>query len=77
MTNKPFSMPFVLKETVKHMRKSIDISTQKTIARLPEFKDNSELVAEVMTTLTNLNRLNKLLDDIENNNTTLFGDTEK
>lgn len=74
MTNKPFSMSFVLRETVKHMRKSIDISTQKTIARLPEFKDDSDGIAEVMTTLTNLNRLNKLLDDIENNNTNLFGE---
>lgn len=74
MNKPPFSMAFVLRETIKHMRKSIDISTQKTIARLPEFKDNSPAIAEVMTTLTNLNRLNKLLDDLENNNTTLFGE---
>lgn len=74
MPDKPFSMGFVLRETFKHMRKSVDISTQKTIARLGEFKNDSEKLTEVMTTLSNLNRLSKLLDDVEHNNTNILGD---
>ena len=77
MPDKPFSMGFVLKETFKHMQKSVDISTQKTIARLQEFKGDSVKIAEIMTTLSNLNRLSRLLDDIEQNNINLFGDNDK
>lgn len=59
------------------MRKSVDISTQKTIARLHEFKGDPVKLTEVMTTLSNLNRLSKLLDDVELNNVNILEDKDK
>lgn len=59
------------------MRKSVDISTQKTIARLSEFKGDPVKLTEVMTTLSNLNRLSKLLDDVELNNVNILEDKDK
>ena len=72
--NKPFSNDYVIKETLKHMQASIAISTQKTIARLPEFKGNSEKLSEVMATLSNLSRLNSMIESIRENNQDILGD---
>lgn len=72
--NKPFSNEYVIKETLKHMQQSVAISTQKTIARLNEFKDQPEKVAEVMSTLSNLSKLNRLIESIRENNTKILGD---
>jgi len=72
--NKPFSMEYVLKETIKHIQKSIDISTQKTISRLNDFEGQSEKIKEIMATLANLNRINAVVASIKDNNKELFGD---
>jgi hypothetical protein len=71
---KPFSNDYVVKETLKHMQSSIAISTQKTIARLPEFQGQPEKLQEVMTTLANLGRLNSLIESIRENNVDILGD---
>jgi len=71
---KPFSNDYVIKETLKHMQSSISISTQKTIARLAEFQDQPEKVAEIMTTLSNLSRLNSVIESIRENNSNILGD---
>jgi len=72
--NKPFSSDYVIKETLKHMQSSVAISTQKTIARLPEFQGQPEKVQEVMTTLANLGRLNSMIESIRENNQNILGD---
>ena len=74
--NKPFSQQYVLNETLKHISKSIGISTQKTIARLPEFINEPEMTKEVMSTLASLNQLSKLIDSIRQNNLTILGETQ-
>jgi hypothetical protein len=71
---KPFSNDYVVKETLKHMQASIAISTQKTIARLHEFQGQPEKMKEIMTTLSNLGRLNSLIESIRENNTDILGD---
>ena len=68
MTKKPFTKEHVIRETLKHMQRSIAISTQKTLARMPEFQDDSDSVAEVMSALSDLGRLNNLIEDIRINN---------
>ena len=70
----PFSMSYVLAETYRHLHRSIDISVQKTLSRLADFEDEPEKVKEIMLTLTNLNRLSKVLATIKSNNQDLFGE---
>jgi hypothetical protein len=72
--NKPFSNDYVVKETLKHMQASIAISTQKTIARLQEFQGQNDKMKEIMTTLSNLGRLNSMIESIRENNTDILGD---
>ena len=72
--NKPFSNDYVVKETLKHMQASISISTQKTIARLPEFQGQPDKLQEVMTTLANLGKLNSMIESIRENNRDILGD---
>jgi hypothetical protein len=71
--NKPFSNDYVVKETLKHMQASIAISTQKTIARLQEFQGQPEKMKEIMATLSNLGRLNSMIESIRENNTDILG----
>ncbi len=72
--NKPFSSEYVIKETLKHMQSSVGISTQKTIARLPEFQGNPDRVQEVMNTLASLGRLNSMIESIRENNKDILGE---
>jgi hypothetical protein len=74
--NKPFSSEYVIKETLKHMQSSVAISTQKTIARLPEFQSQPEKVQEVMNTLASLGKLNSMIESIRENNKDILGDKE-
>ena len=66
--SKPFTKEHVIRETLKHMQRSVAISTQKTLARMPEFQDDSENLVEVMSALSDLGRLNNLIDEIRENN---------
>ena len=72
---KPFSNDYVIRETLRHMQRSVSISTQKTIARLEEFQGDSERTKEVMQTLHNLSRLNKLIEEIKENNHDMVGES--
>ena len=69
---KPFSMPYVLRTTAKHMRKSIDISIRKTFERVAEFADDQEKSREVFETLSVLHTMRKQLDDFQASNSTTF-----
>ena len=73
---KPFSMPYVLRTTAKHMRKSIDISIRKTYERLPEFAEHPEKSQEVFKTLGFLHKMRKELDDFQQRNKESFSDSQ-
>lgn len=66
--NKPFSKGYVLRTTVKHMRKSVEISTHKTLERISEFEGNSEKSKELIETLSALHAIIKLVDDFQLHN---------
>lgn len=72
---RPFSNDYVIRETLRHMQNSVSISTQKTIARLEEFRGDSEATREVMTTLHNLSQLNKMIEEIKEQNTSILGES--
>lgn len=72
--NRPFSQQYVINETLKHISKSIGISTQKTICRLSEFAGEPETTKEIMSTLASLNRLSNLIDSIRSNNKEILGE---
>jgi L-lactate utilization protein LutB len=71
---KPFSNDYVIRETLRHMQQSVAISTQKTIARLPEFQGQPDKITEIMTTLASLGKLNSMIEQIRENNTDILGD---
>lgn len=62
---KPFSMDYVLRTTVKHIRKSIDISIRKTFERIAEFDGNQEKSQEVFRTLTALHTMRQSIDNAQ------------
>lgn len=68
----PFDQGYVLRTTVKHMRKSVDISISKTFERLPEFIDTPKAV-EVFQTLGLLHKMRKSLDEFQTDNPTPEG----
>jgi len=55
--DKPFSRSFIISTTVKHMLKSVDISIQKTINRIPEFSGNAAKSTELLLTVGELQEL--------------------
>jgi len=65
MKIKPFSMGYVLRTTLKHMRKSVDISIKKTLDRISDFNGDQEKSQEVFKTLTLLHTMKKMLDDFQ------------
>ncbi len=72
MSEKPFSIGYVLRTTAKHMRKSIDISIRKTFERVAEFADDREKSEEIFRTLSYLHTMRKNLDDFQKVNTDTF-----
>jgi hypothetical protein len=73
--NKPlYSKSFVLKTTLFHMRKSIDISITKSFDRLKDFDSDSDIGKEIIETLSILHTMKKLIDGFEVNNQHLFID---
>jgi len=69
---RPFSMSYVLCTTAKHMRKSIEISFAKTLARIDEFKDDQAKSSELFRTLAHLNTMKKQLNEFEQQNSEDF-----
>jgi hypothetical protein len=59
---KPFSVGYVLRTTVKHMRRSVEISIRKTVERIAEFDGDSDKSAEVLKTLSALHQMRAQLD---------------
>jgi len=73
MENKPpFSKSFVVKTTMKHMKRSIEISINKSFDRLKDVDNESVLGKEIIETLSVLHVMKKMLDEFESNNSHLF-----
>lgn len=77
MTEKPFSKSFVMRTTLRHMRRSVDISIGKSFERFKDFDNDSEIGREIMETLSVLHTVRKMLDEFEQNNKHLFEDKDK
>jgi hypothetical protein len=70
----PFSKSFVMKTTLRHIEKAINISIDKTFARMPEFEENSHDAREILEALSGLHRLRKDIEDYKLENPSLFRD---
>ena len=60
---RPFSKDYVIRTTVKHMRKSIEISIRKTYERIAEFDGNHLKSRELLETLSLLHAMRKEIDE--------------
>ncbi len=67
-TPTPFGRAYVLRTTIKHMRKSVDYSIHKTFERIPEFENNREVSEEIFKTLSALHAMKKLVDEFQLSN---------
>lgn len=70
--NKPFSRGYVLRTTAKHIQTSIEISIEKTTARIKEFEDNIEKSKELLETLSVLFAQKKMHEEFLHQNKALF-----
>lgn len=70
---KPFSQGYVLRATMKHMRKNVDISIRKTFERIADFDGNQEKSREIFDTLGKLHAFRKQIDDFQLENKNSFG----
>jgi hypothetical protein len=73
----PFDKSFVLQTTLRNMKKDIDFSTRKTFDRYKDFPNESSPEDhakrnEIFETLDVLNKMHKLLDEFQANNSHLF-----
>lgn len=73
----PFDKGFVIQTTLRNMKKDIDFSSRKTFDRYKDFPnelDNShrEKRTEIFETLDVLNKMHKLIDEFQANNSQLF-----
>ena len=73
----PFSKSFVMRTTLRHMKKSIEISINKSFDRLKDFDSDSLMGKEIIETLSVLHTLNKIVDEFQISNRHLFVDKEK
>lgn len=60
-----FNLGFVLKLTLRNVRRAIDISIRKTFERIHEFNGNDEKGREIYHTLNLLHTLRKIIDDFQ------------
>jgi hypothetical protein len=60
-------MEYVIRTTVKHIRKSVDISIKKTLERIAEFDNDKTKSDEIFKTLAKLHTLKKDVEDFESN----------
>jgi hypothetical protein len=74
---KPFSKSFVMRTTFRHMRRSVDISIRKSFERFQDFDNDSKTGQEIMETLSVLHTVRKMMDDFQEENSSLFIDTNK
>jgi len=66
-----------MRTTLRHMRRSVDISIGKSFERFKDFDQDSETGREIMETLSVLHTLRKMLDDFQLNNPDLFSEKDK
>lgn len=66
---KPFSLEYVMRTTLKNVRKSVDISIRKTVERIAEFDGNLEKSQEVFRTLTALHAFRRSIDNAQSDTT--------
>jgi hypothetical protein len=66
--NKPFSADYVLRTTIRHMQKAVNVSIDKTFQRVAEFANDPVKSQEVFSTLTALHAIKKQLDGSVNHN---------
>lgn len=64
----PFSYNYVLRTTIRHMIRDIDISISKTLKRFPEFVNNQSKSQEIFTTLMQLHKMRKDLEQFQKTN---------
>jgi len=69
---KPFSQGYVLRTTANYMRDSIDISLRKTGARIAEFEGVPDKSMELLSTISALYALRKIVDDFQLENREIF-----
>lgn len=75
--DKPFSKAFVMRTTLRHMRRSVDISIRKSFERFKDFDNESKTGRQIMETLSVLHTVRKMLDDFQANNPELFSEKDK
>lgn len=68
----PFDAKFVIRETFRHMQRTIDTSTNKTLARLPEFEGDATKAREVLLALTILRHLHTHVQQLRDLNKELL-----
>lgn len=68
---RPFSQGYVLRSVTRNMRKSIDYSIRKTAERIADFGDGYQS-KEVLSTLSSLHLIRKMIGDFELQNNELF-----
>lgn len=73
--NTPFTKAHVLRVTVNHQRRAIDLSIRKTTQRWEEFKENPYKTKEIVETLMELHTMRAMLDDYQDKNSELFKET--
>lgn len=61
----PFTKGYVLRTTAKHMRRSVDISIQKTFDRAKEFENDPEKSNECFQALSMLHQMKRQLDEFQ------------
>ena len=72
MAIKPFTLGYVLKTTIKHIRQAIEVSILKTSERWIDFNDDPAKQNEITRTLMLLHGLRKLVDDFNKQNSELI-----
>jgi cephalosporin-C deacetylase-like acetyl esterase len=61
-SNRQFSRDYVIGLTLKHMRRSVDLSISKTFERIQEFEADREKSEEIFKTLSDLHALKKQIE---------------
>lgn len=66
-----------MRTTLRHMRRSVDISIRKSFERFKDFDNESKTGRQIMETLSVLHTVRKMLDDFQANNPELFSEKDK
>jgi hypothetical protein len=61
--SRAFTMGYVIRATLRHMRDCVDISIQKTSERIAEFEGDQAKSSEIFQTLAYLHKQRQMLSD--------------